>query len=183
MTLYCQLRLLSRKRATFSFLLIQNEIQPECCFLHSSTVCEVPVSQNSVLSAEGEQDKDCCCGLRMYPGHRTCSRDIPFLEHPSGTTSGSIYVAGGLCFSREQLIKHSKRLYWYHSFYAMSILHPGVIVFLYISNHQTFVYSQLRKITYHFLTCTLKLSCRAIENTSYHTDCYSRNQTSCETCL
>ena len=51
----------------------------------SSTVCEVPVSQNSVLSAEGEQNKDCCCGLRMYPGHRTCSWDIPFLEHPSGT--------------------------------------------------------------------------------------------------
>ena len=56
------------------------------CFLHSSSVCEVPVTQNSILSAEAEQDKDCCCRLRMYPGHRTCSRDIPFLEHPSGTT-------------------------------------------------------------------------------------------------
>ena len=61
-------------------------------FLHSSSVCEVPVTQNSVLSAEGEQDKDCCCRLRMYPGYRTCSRDIPFLEHPSGTTGvGAIY--------------------------------------------------------------------------------------------
>ena len=54
-------------------------------FLHSSTVCEVPVSQDSVLSVEGEQDKDCCHGIRMYPGHRTCSRDIPFLEYSPGT--------------------------------------------------------------------------------------------------
>ena len=48
-------------------------------------MCEVPVSQNSVLSAEGEQDKDCCHGIRMYSGHRTCSRDIPFLEYSPGT--------------------------------------------------------------------------------------------------
>ena len=71
-------------------------------FLHSSTVCEVPVSQNSVLSAEGgEQDKDCCCGLRMYPGHRTCSRDIPFLEHPSGTTLYTVVL-------RSNLLTHSE---------------------------------------------------------------------------
>ena len=59
-------------------------------------MCEVPVSQNSVLSAEGEQDKDCCYGLRMYPGHRTCSRDIPFLEHPSGATLYTVVLKSNL---------------------------------------------------------------------------------------